>query len=125
MDNKRINRISEEVRRVISGIIQNDIKDPRISPITSVSHVEVTRDLSFAKIFISILGNEEEKQSTIEGLESAKGYIKKELGREVKLRAMPELIFILDDSIERSMEMTKLINEVNHEQWFKNSFPRF
>lgn len=116
MDNKRINRISEEVRRVISGIIQNDIKDPRISPITSVSHVEVTRDLSFAKIFISILGNEEEKQSTIEGLESAKGYIKKELGREVKLRAMPELIFILDDSIERSMEMTKLINEVNHEQ---------
>lgn len=116
MDNKRINRISEEVRRVISKIIQNDIKDPRISPITSVSHVEVTRDLSFAKIFISILGDEEEKQSTIEGLESAKGYIKKELGREVKLRAMPELIFILDDSIERSMEMTKLINEVNHEQ---------
>ena len=114
MDNKRINKISEEVKRCLMDIVQNKIKDPRIPTLTSISHVEVTRDLSFAKVYVSIFADDIKKQKALQGLESAKGFIKKELAREVKLRVMPELIFINDDSIEKGLKMDKLINEVNH-----------
>lgn len=115
MKDTRLHKISEEVKRELSDIIQNKIKDPRISPIVSVSHVEVTGDLSYAKVGISVLGDDEARERTLEGLESAKGFIRKELGRAVKLRAVPELIFENDDSIEKSLEMFRLIEEVNHD----------
>ena len=114
MNSKRINRISEEVKRTISDIVQNELKDPRIPSITSISHVEVTNDLSYAKVYVSVLGNDFDRDEAIEGLNSAKGFIKKELSNKIKLRAMPELIFIKDDSIEKSLELDKLIDEVNH-----------
>ena len=114
MNSKRINRISEEVKRTISDIVQNELKDPRIPSITSISHVEVTNDLSYAKVYVSVLGNDFDRDEAIEGLNSAKGFIKKELSKKIKLRAMPELIFIKDDSIEKSIELDKLIDEVNH-----------
>lgn len=115
MNSKRIHQISEEVKRSLSDIIQNRLKDPRIPMMTSVSYVEVTGDLSYAKVFISVLGTDLEREKAIKGLNSAKGFIKKELGRDVKMRAMPELIFISDDSIERGIEMSNLIDEVNHD----------
>ena len=118
MDNKRINKISEEVKRCLMDIVQNKIKDPRIPTLTSISQVEVTRDLSFAKVYVSIFADDIKKQKALQGLESAKGFIKKELAREVKLRVMPELIFINDDSIEKGLKMDKLINEVNHGKKF-------
>ena len=114
MNSKRINRISEEVKRTISDIVQNELKDPRIPSITSISHVEVTNDLSYAKVYVSVLGNDFDRDEAIEGLNSAKGFIKKELSKKIKWRAMPELIFIKDDSIEKSLELDKLIDEVNH-----------
>ena len=114
MNKKRVQQISEEVRRCLADIVQNKLKDPRIPDIISVSHVDVTNDLSFAKVYISVFGSEKEQEDAIEGLNSAKGFLKKELGRSVKLRAMPELIFVADDSIERGVKMAKLINEVNH-----------
>lgn len=114
MNSKRINRISEEVKRTISDIVQNELKDPRIPSITSISHVEVTNDLSYANVYVSVLGNDFDRDEAIEGLNSAKGFIKKELSKKIKLRAMPELIFIKDDSIEKSLELDKLIDEVNH-----------
>lgn len=115
MNHRRINRISEEIRRELSDLIQNKLKDPRIPDITSVSYVDVTNDLSYATVGISILGDEELKQDALEGLNSAKGFLKKELGRDIKLRVMPELIFKIDDSIERGMELQKLIEEVRAE----------
>lgn len=114
MNSKRVYQISEEVRKAISEIIQNKIKDPRIPEIISVSAVEVTNDLSYARVYISVLGTDEEKKAALEGLESAKGFIKKELGHMVKLRVMPELLFYLDESVDRYLELDKLINEVNH-----------
>lgn len=114
MNNKRVHQISEEVRKALSEIIQNKIKDPRIPDIISVTGVEVTNDLSFAKVYISVLGTDEEKESALEGLESAKGFMKKELGRMVKLRAMPELILLLDDSVDRYLELNRLLDEVNN-----------
>ena len=114
MNSERINRISEEVKRTISDIVQNELKDPRIPSITSISHVEVTNDLSYANVYVSVLGNDFDRDEAIEGLNSAKGFIKKELSKKIKLRAMPELIFIKDDSIEKALELDKLIDEVNH-----------
>lgn len=113
MDNRRMNRISEEMKREVSEIIQNRIKDPRIQDLTSVSFVDVSRDLSFANIGISVFGSDKNKIDTIEGLNSAKGFVKKELGKRIKLRVMPEITFILDDSIEKGIAMQKLINEIN------------
>lgn len=110
---KRINRISEEVKKVISQLLYNGIKDPRINSMVSVTKVEVTRDLSYANIYISVLGSEEEKASALEGLQSAKGYIRKEIGRNLKLRHVPEPRIFLDESIEKGIEMTELIKEVN------------
>lgn len=113
MNNKRINRISEEVRKVVSDLLFNGLKDPRIKPMTSVTRVEVTRDLRFARIYISILGDEIEKQETIEGFKNAKGYIRREIGNRIDLRYVPEPIFILDQSIEEAINLSKLIDEVN------------
>lgn len=115
MKNQRINRISEEVKKVVSELLFNGLKDPRVSTLTSVTNVEVTRDLSFAKIYISVLGTEKEKKDSIEGLVSAKGYIRKEIAKRVDLRVVPVPIFVLDESIEKAMYMTNLINKVNRE----------
>lgn len=112
MNPKRTQQVSEEVRRAISDIIQNKLKDPRVPDIVSISHVDVTNDLSFAKVYISFFTDKIE--DALEGINSSKGFIKKELSKMVKLRAMPELIFIQDDSIEKGLAMNKLINEVNH-----------
>lgn len=114
MREKRVQRIGEELRRVISDIIRSKIKDPRIPEIISVTNVIVTNDLSFAKIFVEIMGTKEEKEEAIEGLNSAKGFIKKEISSEVKLRQMPELIFILDKTLDINQKMEKLIEEVKH-----------
>ncbi len=113
MNNKRINRISEEVKKVVSQLLYNGLKDPRIKEMTSITRVEVTKDLSYAKIYVSVLGDESEKKETIEGLNSAKGYIRKEIGSNIDLRHSPEPVFYLDESIEQAIYMSKLIDSVN------------
>ena len=106
-------RINGEVRRVLSSIIQNEIKDPRIHPMTSVVEVEVAPDLKSAKAYISVLGDEEAQKNTLAGLKSAEGYIRRELARTVNLRNTPEIRFIMDQSIEYGVHMSKLIDDVN------------
>ncbi len=115
MDTRRINRISEEVRKVVSELLTMEVKDPRISPMISVTKVEVTRDLSYANIYVSVLGDQKAKDDTLEGLESAKGFIRKEIGNKIDLRHIPEPIFYLDESIERGIYMSKLIDKVKKE----------
>ena len=113
MNKKRINRISEEVKKVVSQLLANGLKDPRINTMTSVTNVEVTSDLSFAKIYVSILGDDAEKKETIEGLNSAKGYIRKEISSNISLRHSPEPVFYLDESIEQAIYMSQLIDSVS------------
>ena len=105
-------RINAEVLRELSEIIRTGIKDPRIHPMTSVVSVEVTPDLKYCRAYISVLGNEDAAKATIEGLKSAEGYVRRELARRINLRNTPELKFILDQSIEYGVNMSKLINEV-------------
>ena len=105
-------RINMEVQRELSEIIRSGIKDPRIHPMTSVVAVEVTPDLKYCKAYISILGDEEAAKATVEGLRSASSYVRRELARRVNLRNTPEIKFILDQSIEYGVNMSKLIDEV-------------
>ena len=106
-------RINGEVRRELSAIIQNEIKDPRIHPMTSVVEVEVAPDLNSAKAYISVLGDEQAQKDTLAGLQSAEGYIRRALARTVNLRNTPEIRFIMDQSIEYGVHMSKLIDDVN------------
>lgn len=115
MKDKRMYRISEEMRRSLSEIIQNRLKDPRIPPLTSVSSVRVTRDLSFATVEVSVLGDEHIREEAIDGLENAKGFLKKELSKEIKIRSMPELLFKLDHSVDDRMNIEKLLHEMKDE----------
>lgn len=108
-------RINGEVQRALAEIIRGGIKDPRISPLTSVVSVEVSPDLKTCKAWISVLGEGEELKSTLEGLRSASGYIKNQLAKEINLRNTPEITFIMDQSIAYGVSMSKLIDEVNKE----------
>lgn len=105
-------RVNMEVHRELSEIIRLGIKDPRIHPMTSVVAVEVTPDLKYCKAYISVLGDEEAAKATIQGLKSAEGYVRRELARRINLRNTPELKFILDQSIEYGVTMSRLIDEV-------------
>ena len=96
----------------MSNIIRGEIKDPRIHPMTSVMAVEVAPDLKTCKAFISVLGSKESKKSTISGLKSAEGYIRRQLAKNLNLRNTPEIRFILDESIEYGVNMSKLIDDV-------------
>lgn len=106
-------RINAEVMKELSMIIRGEIKDPRISSMTSVVSVEVAPDLKTCKAYISVLGDEEAQKSTLEGLNSASSFIRKELARRVNLRNTPEIKFFIDQSIEYGVKMSKLIDEVN------------
>ena len=105
-------RINAEVQRAWSDIIRNEIKDPRVQLMTTVTDVYVTPDLKYCTVYVSILGNEKEVEDTIKGLKSASGFIRKQLASEVNLRNTPELKFEVDNSLEYGMKMSKLIDEV-------------
>lgn len=112
MDKKRIKRIESELKKEISLMINSDIKDPRIAPITSITDIELTDDLQSAKIFVSVLGSDFEKSETIYGLQNSIGFIKRELGKRMNLRHIPDLKIILDEHIEEAIRMEKLISDV-------------
>ena len=105
-------RINGEVQKELSTIIRDEIKDPRIHPMTSVMAVEVAPDLKTCKAYISVLGEKEAKEATIKGLKSAEGYIRRQLAHNMNLRNTPEIRFILDESIEYGVTMSKLIDDI-------------
>ena len=105
-------RINGEVQKALSEIIGGEIKDPRISPLTSVVSVSVAPDLKTCKAFISVLGNEEAQENTMAGLKSAVGYVRRQLAKELNLRNTPEITFVLDQSIEYGVNMSKMIDDV-------------
>ena len=106
-------RVNGEVMRVLAEVIRSEIKDPRINPMTSVVAVEVAPDLKTCKAWISVLGNEESQKDTLACLKSAEGYIRNQLARKINLRNTPEIRFIIDQSIEYGVNMSRMIDEVN------------
>ena len=105
-------RINGEVQKVLADIIRGQIKDPRISPVTSVVAVEVSPDLKNAKVWISTLGDEKAREDTLAGLKSAEGYIRNQLAKEINLRNTPQITFVMDLSIAYGVSMTRKIDEV-------------
>lgn len=112
----KYSRMNGEVMREISKIVAYDIKDPRIHPMTSVVSVDVTADLKYAKVYVSVLGSEEEKKKTEEGLRSASSHIRSCLAKNLNLRNTPELTFIMDDSIEYGISMSRKIEQLKQKE---------
>ncbi len=112
---KQIRR-NGEFQKEISLIIRSGIKDPRISPMTSVTDVDITPDLKYAKVYISVLGTEEDKKNTLLGLKNAEGYIRTQLAKTVNLRNTPQLKFVADDTIAYGAHMSQLIDEVMEQE---------
>ncbi|SFE82090.1 30S ribosome-binding factor RbfA [Nitrosomonas sp. Nm166] len=109
-DYSRTLRVADQIQRELADLIQHEIKDPRVGQIT-VTAVEVTRDYSHAKVFYTMLGSKEEKLLVENGLEHAKGFLRSNLSHRMKLRVTPQLQFIYDESVERGVRLSKLIDE--------------
>lgn len=105
-------RVNGEVQKELSNIIRGGIKDPRVAPMTSVVAVEVAPDLKTCKAYISVLGDEKAQEDTIKGLQSAEGYIRRELTRKLNMRNTPEIKFVMDQSIAYGVAMSKMIDDV-------------
>ncbi|WP_040211745.1 30S ribosome-binding factor RbfA [Clostridium polynesiense] len=112
MANYRSGRINEELKKEISNIIRNDIKDPRVSGMVSVTNVTATKDLRYAKVMLSIFGTEKQKEETLDALKNSSGFIRREVGHRIKLRYTPELIIELDNSIEQGMHINSIIQKI-------------
>ena len=114
MAKERINKINEELRRELSAIVR-DLKDSRIPMMTSVVAVRVTNDLSYAKVYVSVMGDEEVQKKALAGLKSAAGFERREVGHRLTLRHTPEILFELDHSIEHGAHINQVLNDINHQ----------
>lgn len=112
MAKDRINKINEEVRRELSNIVR-ELKDTRIPMMTSIVAVRVTNDLSYAKVYVSVMGDEATQKKAIEGLKSASGFVRREIGHRLQLRHTPEFVFELDHSIEQGAHINQIIHDIN------------
>lgn len=115
MSVNRINRINEEIKKEISAVIR-ELKDPRIGEMTSVIAVDVTKDMRWCKVFVSVLGDESKQNDTIKGLKNAAGFVRKEIGHRLGLRYTPELIFNLDHSIEHGAHINEVLNSISEDK---------
>ncbi len=112
----RANRLKEVIKEEISDIIRKELKDPRIGELTTITGVEVANDLRHAKVYASIYGDEEKQQETFKGLKSASGFIRTELGKRIRLRHTPEIVFYHDTSIAHGARIFELIKQVKEER---------
>lgn len=113
---ERTDRIAGEMQKEIADIIRNSIKDPRLPGLVSVTAVRVTKDLRYAKVYVSIFGDSSEKQEAMQALKRAAGFVRHEIGQRIKLHYTPEIQFIQDDSIEQGMHISQLIDKTMHQE---------
>lgn len=123
MAKHRIGRINEEIKKEISNIVRDEISDPRLTAMVSVTKVEVTSDLRYAKVFVSLFGNDESQKESLEALKSSAGFIRREVGHRINLRYTPEIILELDNSIEQGIHINTLLSDLkernkNDKKWF-------
>lgn len=111
----RTGRVGEQVKKELSLILQTEFKDPRMG-FTTITGVDVTNDLSMAKVYLSVFGSEQERQETLKALERGKGFIRSELSKRIRLRIVPELVFQIDSSVEYGSRIEELIHKINEEK---------
>jgi ribosome-binding factor A len=112
MARKRIARVNEQIRRELTSLLQRDVRDPRIGMIT-ITAVETSPDLYHAKVFFSVMGSDEDRDSATEGLRAAAGFLRTEIGRRMHIRRAPELHFTYDDTLQHAMHIERLLREVH------------
>lgn len=110
--NPRINRINDEIKKELSEIIRSEIKDPRVSFMTSILKVNTTNDLKHCKVFISVLGDQKQKTDALNGLKNSAGFIRKQIATKINLRCTPEFHFFFDDSLEYSDKINRILNQI-------------
>lgn len=115
MEFQRTSRLNEVLKEEIANIIKSKLKDPRVGFIT-VTAAEVSADLRHATVYVSIMGSDEEKKESYQGLNTAKGFIRSELGKRLRIKFVPEITFTIDDSVEESMRISKLIDEIHKKE---------
>jgi ribosome-binding factor A len=116
-NDRRVSRVAEAIRREVSQMILSDIKDDRVGAgMVSVTGVDVAGDLQHTKIFVSIYGSDEARAETMEGLKSVTGYVRSELGKRVRLRRTPTVLFVEDKSFDRATQVISLINKLSQER---------
>jgi len=113
MSVQRNKRISEEIKKIVSALMRHGLKDPRISPMATITEVKTTRDLRFVYIYVTVFESEEKRKPTVDALNKAKGFVRKAIGSELNLRYTPEPIFKLDESIENAMHIESIIRKVS------------
>jgi ribosome-binding factor A len=123
MSENRVRRVAEQIKKDIGQIIASQIKDPRVAGITSVTEVQLTRDLRYASVYVSIFGTDLEKEETLQTLIRAAGYIRGEIGRRIRLRYVPEINFFLDNSIEYGVHIDNVIKSLKKEETDENERP--
>ncbi|MDP4162101.1 MAG: 30S ribosome-binding factor RbfA [Bacillota bacterium] len=111
----RANRVGEQMKKELSDIIGRKIKDPRIGFVT-VTDVQVTGDLQQAKVYISVLGGEEQRENTLKGLAKAKGFIRTEIGNRIRLRKTPEIVFEFDESIDYGNRINSILHQIQRDE---------
>ncbi|HKG92656.1 MAG TPA: 30S ribosome-binding factor RbfA [Gemmatimonadaceae bacterium] len=109
---RRSDRVGEAIREEIATFLAEGVKDPRVVGMVTVTGVELTRDLRHARVFVSVLGSEEEKRATFEGLEAVAGHLRGRIGRALRLRLAPEIAFRADESIARAARIETLLNQI-------------
>jgi len=112
MANNRIIKIQGEMKRALSEIFFTDVKDPRMSSMATVSRVQVTPDLKYAKVYVSVYDTDDKRESTIAALTNAEAFIRSKVNAKIRMRRIPNMEFVLDDSIEYAVKMSKLIDDV-------------
>lgn len=115
-NNTRMSRINDEIFKELSQIIRGEIKDPRVGVMTSVVRVETTADLKYCKVYVSVLGDDDQKASVMKGLKNASGFMRHLLAERVNLRVTPELMFKLDESAEYAVHMNQLMDQISKER---------
>lgn len=113
---KRTDRLNSLLKEVITEVIKRDVRNPHVAEFVSVTRVEITKDLHYAKVYVSIIGSEQQKAETMDALNSAAGFIAIQSSREVVMRYFPELTFRLDDSVDKHMKIEELLSEINRER---------
>jgi ribosome-binding factor A len=114
---RRIERVDEAIKQELAGVIERELKDPRITDaLVSITNVKTTRDMKYAKVYVSVLGDEQKRAAALEGLKNAKGFLRKKVALALTARTTPEFIFFIDDSVDQYMHIEKILKELNNGQ---------
>jgi ribosome-binding factor A len=114
--NRRVQRLNSLLKQVISDVIRKEVKNPHLPKLITITHVDVTKDLHHAKVYVSVIGDEKTKQEALQTLLSASGFIGVHASKEVKLRFFPELTFVLDDTVDKQIRIEELIHQIEKER---------